>query len=105
MPRKLAGFLVPDSEVKLTNLSKTMRREIITNLTALPLDAIACPWEKAMVTRGGVATAEIDPHTLESKIVRNLFFAGEVIDVDGPCGGYNIQWALSSGFTAGTFRQ
>ena len=105
MPRKLAGFLVPDSEVKLTNLTKTMRREIITNLTALPLDAIACPWEKAMVTRGGVATAEIDPHTLESKIVRNLFFAGEVIDVDGPCGGYNIQWALSSGFTAGTFRQ
>lgn len=105
MPKKLAAFLVPDNEVKFANLSKAMQQEIITNLTALPLDAVACPWEKAMVTRGGVATTEIDPHTLESKIVPNLFFAGEVIDVDGPCGGYNIQWALSSGFAAGSFRQ
>ncbi|MCJ7689332.1 MAG: NAD(P)/FAD-dependent oxidoreductase, partial [Clostridiaceae bacterium] len=53
------------------------------------------------VTAGGINTKEINSQTLESNIVPNLFFAGEVLDVDGDCGGYNLQWAWSSGAIAG----
>ncbi|MBK5241172.1 NAD(P)/FAD-dependent oxidoreductase [Clostridium sp.] len=55
----------------------------------------------AQVTAGGINTKEINADTLESNIVSNLFFAGEVLDVDGDCGGYNLQWAWSSGAIAG----
>ncbi|MGL4760109.1 MAG: NAD(P)/FAD-dependent oxidoreductase [Sarcina sp.] len=54
----------------------------------------------AQVTAGGVDTKDIDPVTLESKLVKGLFFCGEVMDVDGDCGGFNLQWAWSSGFAA-----
>lgn len=59
------------------------------------------PWQRAHATAGGVAADEIDPATMQSKIVPGLFLAGEVIDVDGDCGGYNLQWAWSSGRVAG----
>ena len=58
-------------------------------------------WKEAQATSGGVYTEEIDAHTMASKIVPGLFFAGEVMDVDGQCGGYNLQWAWTSGFVAG----
>ena len=56
---------------------------------------------QAQVCRGGVSLSEIDPETFESKIAPGLFFAGEILDADGPCGGYNLQWAFSSGYVAG----
>lgn len=59
-------------------------------------------WPSAQVTAGGIATKEINPNTMESKIVPGLFFAGEIIDIDGKCGGFNLQWAWSSGFIAGS---
>jgi len=58
-------------------------------------------WNEAQVTAGGISTDEIRPETLESKIVPGLFFAGEILDIDGDCGGYNLQWAWSSGTVAG----
>ncbi len=58
-------------------------------------------FNKAIVTRGGVRTGEIDPTTLASRRVDGLFFAGEMIDVDGPCGGFNLHWAMASGKLAG----
>ncbi len=58
-------------------------------------------WPSAQVTAGGVDTEEIDQSTMESKLVQGLYFAGEIIDIDGKCGGYNLQWAWSSGFIAG----
>jgi len=58
-------------------------------------------FEDAQVTAGGVNISEINPITLESKIVKGLFFAGEILDIDGLCGGYNLQWAWSSGYLAG----
>jgi predicted flavoprotein YhiN len=54
-----------------------------------------------MVTRGGVSLREVDPKTLQSRKVQGLYFAGEILDLDGPCGGYNLQWAFSSGWLAG----
>ena len=58
-------------------------------------------YENAQVTAGGVDTRQIDPCTMMSKIVPGLYFAGELVDVDGSCGGYNLQWAWSSGYVAG----
>ncbi len=60
-------------------------------------------FEQAQVSAGGVSTTEVDENTMESKLVKGLFFAGEILDVDGTCGGYNLQWAWSSGFLAGCF--
>ncbi|MCY6958160.1 BaiN/RdsA family NAD(P)/FAD-dependent oxidoreductase [Clostridium brassicae] len=57
-------------------------------------------FNNSQVTAGGVNTKEINPLTLESKILKNLYFAGEIIDVDGDCGGFNLQWAWASGFIA-----
>jgi predicted flavoprotein YhiN len=51
---------------------------------------------------GGVSLKEVCPHTLESKLFPGLFFAGEMLDVTGPCGGFNITWALASGMLAGS---
>lgn len=59
------------------------------------------PFEQAQVCRGGVDTREVHPKTLESYLVPGLYFAGELLDVDGLCGGYNLQWAWSSGHVAG----
>lgn len=59
-------------------------------------------FDGAQVCAGGVDTRELNPQTLESKLVPGLYFAGEVMDIDGICGGYNLQWAWSSGYVAGT---
>ena len=58
-------------------------------------------FEQAQICAGGVRTEEVDPKTMESHYVSGLYFAGELLDVDGICGGYNLQWAWSSGFVAG----
>ena len=58
-------------------------------------------FEQAVVTKGGVDVKEINSSTMESKLVKDLYFAGEVIDVDGFTGGFNLQFAFSSGFLAG----
>jgi len=59
------------------------------------------PWANAQVTAGGINVSDINPKTMESKIVPGVYFAGEIMDIDGDCGGYNLQWAWSSGYFAG----
>ncbi len=59
-------------------------------------------WSHAQITTGGIRTKEIDPETLQSRIVPGLYFAGEILDIDGDCGGFNLQWAWSSGHVAGS---
>lgn len=58
-------------------------------------------WKDSQVTAGGIRTDEVNPKTLESKKIKGLYFAGEILDVDGDCGGFNLQWAWSSGIIAG----
>jgi len=58
-------------------------------------------FKMAMITRGGVTLKEIDPNTMASKKLKGLYFCGEVMNLDGPCGGYNLQWSFASGFLAG----
>ena len=57
--------------------------------------------DAAQVTAGGILTSEFNPETMESKLVSGLYACGEVLDIDGDCGGYNLQWAWSSGRLAG----
>lgn len=59
------------------------------------------PFDQAQVTAGGVDTTQINPDTMESKIVKGLYFTGEIIDIDGTCGGYNLQWAWATAAVAG----
>lgn len=73
--------------------------EIYKNLTCQVTETN--PFANAQVCAGGVDTSEIIPETMESKLVNGLYFAGELVDVDGTCGGYNLQWAWSSGYVAG----
>ena len=95
----LAGNI---GDVKAAEFNAAGRENVCRLLTSMPFTIKATEgWDKAMVTRGGVSLKKVNPDTLESRLVNGLFFAGEVLDLDGPCGGYNLQWAFSSGFLAG----
>ncbi|PIP67971.1 MAG: aminoacetone oxidase family FAD-binding enzyme [Candidatus Omnitrophica bacterium CG22_combo_CG10-13_8_21_14_all_43_16] len=86
----------------LAHLSKEELKSVLEKLKGFRLAVEAVkPIEEAMVTCGGVSVKEIDPKTMESKIVKGLYFAGEVIDIDGRTGGYNLQAAFSTGWMAG----
>ncbi|MCV6606832.1 MAG: NAD(P)/FAD-dependent oxidoreductase [Campylobacterales bacterium] len=96
---KLSGA---DNETKFSKLLGEVRGKLIKNLAWTPLTIINHQgFEKAMITRGGISLKEIRPETMESKLVKGIYFCGEVVDLDGPCGGYNLQWAFSSGYLAG----
>jgi predicted Rossmann fold flavoprotein len=103
--KALASIICQQSKVLKTpvcQINKQLRKNLVDNLKNFPLTIVSTQEiERATVTRGGVDTAEIDSKTMQSKIVKGLFFAGEVMNVDGPCGGYNLQFAFSSGFIAG----
>ena len=58
-------------------------------------------FNKAIITSGGVDLKEVDPRTMKSKVIKNLYFAGEILDIDGPTGGYNLQVCWSTGYLAG----
>ncbi len=85
-----------------SKLSGSTRNKIIKLLVKMPLTINGHDgFKMAMITRGGILLKEVDPNTLESKKLKGLYFAGEVLDLDGPCGGYNLQWAFSSGYLVG----
>ena len=93
-------------EVVAANLSKNNQERLLDYLTMYPVKVSGVEsWEKAMASTGGVDRNAVNSKTMQSKEIDNLYFAGEFIDVDGPCGGYNIQWAFSSGFIAGKLKK
>lgn len=90
------------AELKSNSVTREQRRQLGEIVKAFPLTPSAFrPVEEAIITSGGVNVKEINPKTMESKLVKGLFFAGEVIDVDGYTGGYNLQIAFSTGYAAG----
>ena len=98
----IARRLNPSAIIPAGQLQKHHRRQLVEMLKKLPLSIKATsPIAEATVTRGGVSTDEINPKTMESKLCAGLFFAGEVVNVDGPCGGFNLQIAFSTGCLAG----
>lgn len=91
-----------DANLRFKELEGKQRETLIKYLAWTPLTITGHDgFDKAMVTRGGIQLKEIHPNTLESKKKGNLFFCGEVMNLDGPCGGYNLQWAFASGYVAG----
>jgi predicted Rossmann fold flavoprotein len=106
LPKRLAEAvckLVGCNEIEANQLKKDVRKKLIRIIKSLPLSITNTrPIAEAIVTRGGVSTDEIESKTMESKICPGLFFAGEVIDVDGPCGGYSLQICWSTGALAGS---
>lgn len=104
--KKVSNELVKLSKVSLSKtcreLSKDEINNLCTNIKKFKTKVIDTnPFEQAQICAGGVDTREIDSDTMESRLVKGLYFAGEILDVDGICGGYNLQWAWSSGHLAG----
>lgn len=106
LPQKLINRIIwaagiPEDK-KVHSITKQERRNLAYTIKHFRFTIKGLrPIEEAIVTAGGVDTKEIDPSTMRSKLINNLFFAGEVIDVDAYTGGYNIQIALSTGYIAG----
>ena len=91
-----------DPEKPVHQITKIERTRLIETLTAFTLTISRTrPIAEAIVTAGGVSTKEVNPSTMESKLIKDLYFAGEVLDVDGYTGGYNLQAAFSMGYVAG----
>ena len=106
LPKRLAAVFCRefgfDGNIVGRQIKKDSRKKLVRTLKGLPLSVTAArPIAEAMVTRGGVNITEINKKTMGSKICHGLFFAGEVMDVDGPCGGYNLQLCWSTGAIAG----
>jgi len=94
--------LIPDKMIPIMTAKATSVEDIATWLKCYPiLIKGAHSLEQAQVCSGGVSTKELNLRTLESKKIPGLYFTGEIVDVDGDCGGYNLQWAWSSGVIAG----
>jgi predicted Rossmann fold flavoprotein len=95
-----AAAIAPDT--RLGELSRKTRNAISDWLGGISLTVTGTAgFERAMVTRGGVTPREVKADSLESIIIPGLYLAGEVLDIDGPCGGFNLQWAFASGHRVG----
>lgn len=108
LPQKLINPIIKLSRIapdrKINSWRREERKELARILKNLKL-TVTCllGFDHAIVTNGGVDLKEVDSKTLRSKLVSNLFFAGEILDLDGPTGGYNLQICWSTGYAAGTY--
>ncbi|MGF7185005.1 hypothetical protein GGQ84_001090 [Desulfitispora alkaliphila] len=105
LPQKLIPVIIRlsqvDPEKKVNQITKSERDRLIQSLTELKCTVVKTrPLEEAIVTAGGVDLKEIDPRTMESKVREGIYFAGEVMNIDGVTGGYNLQAAFSTGYLA-----
>ena len=106
LPKKMIEVVIKRSKIneekKINEITKEERRNLVELLKNFEVNINGFrPIEEAIVTAGGINVKEIDPKTMESKLVRNLYFAGEIIDVDAYTGGFNLQIAYSTGYVAG----
>ena len=106
LPQKMIPVIVELSGInprkKVNEITKEERKNLVSLLKELTFDIDGLrPVSEAIVTSGGICVKEINPKTMESKLCKGLFFAGEVIDVDAYTGGFNLQIAFSTGYLAG----
>lgn len=106
LPQKLIGAIINlssiDPEKPVSQITAKERKKLVDCLKNLTFIVSGPrPIEEAEVTQGGVELKEVDPGTMESKLIKGLYFAGEVLDIDGYIGGFNLQAAFSTGFIAG----
>ena len=106
LPQKMIPLIVELSGInpdKMVNeITKEERRHLVQLIKYFTITIKNFrPVEEAIITCGGISTKEINPKTMESKLIKGLYFAGEIIDVDAYTGGFNLQIAYSTGYTAG----
>ena len=106
LPQKLIPIIIGKSEIeaskKVNEITKIERRMLVNVLKNFNVHIEKLrPIDEAIITSGGINIKEIDPKTMSSKLIKNLYFAGEIIDVDGYTGGFNLQIAYSTGYVAG----
>ena len=107
LPAKMVQIVIDlsgiDGEKKVNEITKEERMHFVDLLKALPMTITGTRgWNEAIITKGGVSVKDVNPSTMESKIVKNLYFAGEMLDLDAMTGGYNLQIAWSTGYLAGS---
>ena len=96
---KLSGI---DPDKQVNEITREERAKLVSLLKALPMTIIGLRgWNEAIITKGGVSVKQVNPSTMESKLVKGLYFAGELLDLDAMTGGYNLQIAWSTGYLAG----
>jgi predicted Rossmann fold flavoprotein len=101
LSKELLNICNISQNITYNKIEGNKKQELFKILAWTPLNIIGHDGlDKAMITRGGIELREIDQNTLKSKLISGLYFAGEIVDIDGPCGGYNLQWAFSSGTLA-----
>lgn len=106
LPQKLIPVIMEKTKInpkkQVNEITKEERQRIVKTLKCFEISINGIrPIEEAIITSGGISTKEINPKTMESKIIKGLYFAGEIIDVDALTGGFNLQIAWSTGYTAG----
>jgi predicted Rossmann fold flavoprotein len=106
LPKKLIPIIIKqsgiDGEKKVNSITRQERKILLNLLKDFKLNVSRLSgFERAVVTSGGVSLSEIDPKTMQSKIIENLYLAGEVLDLDGPTGGFNLQVCWATGYTVG----
>ena len=107
LPAKMVESMIHlsqiDGEKKVNEITKEERTQFVNLLKALPITITGTRgWNEAIITKGGVCVKDVNPSTMESKIVNGLYFAGEMLDLDAMTGGYNLQIAWSTGYLAGS---
>ena len=89
-------------DTKVNSITHEQRMKLLRLFKAFPVSISGTrPIDEAIVTAGGISTREVNPRTMESKLVKGLYFAGEILDLDGYTGGFNLQIAWSTGYVAG----
>jgi predicted Rossmann fold flavoprotein len=110
LPKSVLNEICKICDININEIYKEIngakRNEFIKTICAMPITIIGTDgFENAMVTTGGINLKEVNSKTMQSRLTDGLYFAGEVLNIDGPCGGYNLQWAFSSGNLAGMLRK
>ena len=106
LPSKMIPIIIKLSEIdpdkQVNEITREERAKLVELLKALPMTIIGLRgWNEAIITKGGVSVKQVNPSTMESKLVNGLYFAGELLDLDAMTGGYNLQIAWSTGYLAG----
>ena len=109
LPKKMIDYVIENSQIKenkkVNEITKVERYRLVQLIKGLEFTITGTrPVEEGIITSGGIHVKEINPSTMESKLVKNLYFAGEIIDVDAYTGGFNLQIAYSTGYTAGLLK-
>jgi predicted Rossmann fold flavoprotein len=106
LPSKMIPVVIEMSGIdpfkKVNQISKENRQKLVKLLKCLEMHVASLRgFKEAIITAGGLSVKEVNPSTMESKIIKNLYLTGEMLDIDALTGGYNIQLAVSTGFVAG----